>query len=226
MMNVVWVLLTLSVLGCVKREVVGSVVADLSHVNEQISDNGSDCINFECNGHLAKRIKTALIFSDENGQNNQHSNCPKPSCQPITADQLLGDSFVKLGNKYYYFSPDAKSWHNALLACQSKGAQLAHPLNAEENNNLKSYLRSHFLKTSWWWLDGNDAAQEGKWMWSYNNSPITFTDWYKTEPDNNVEASNCLIYWEVDGWKWGDADCPAARRYICQTQPKPCCSVS
>ncbi|GAB6029377.1 hypothetical protein CHUAL_005141 [Chamberlinius hualienensis] len=155
-MKVAWMLLTLTVLGCVKWSVIGHIVADISHLSEEIGGNGSDCSKVDWNGQLVKRLKTALIFS-ESGHNNQQISGPQPTS---------------------------------------------------------------------WWLDGNDAAQEGKWMWFHNNSPITFTDWYKTEPDNNGEASHCLIYWEIDGWKWGDSDCPVARRYICQTHLKPCGNVS
>ncbi|GAB6028505.1 hypothetical protein CHUAL_002658 [Chamberlinius hualienensis] len=70
-----------------------------------------------------------------------------------------------------------------------------------------------------WWLDGTDAAKEGKWLWQYNQSPIKFTDWYLGKPTNNNPTANCLLFWEIDGWRWSDAACPTLLRYICQAKP-------
>ncbi|GAB6029530.1 chromatin-modulating protein mrc1 [Chamberlinius hualienensis] len=225
MMKVVWILLTLTLLGCNKWQVGGGTVTRLRHAIEKNLEDEFDCTDADCNEQSPQQIGTTTTAAVVSNEIRPESNCPQPPCQPITADQLLRDGFVKLGNKFYYFSPEIKSWHNALLTCQSKGAHLAHPLSSLENDHLKSYLRSNFWDTMWW-LDGTDSAQEGKWVWSHDNSPITFTDWYKTEPDNSVLKSDCLLYWNVDDWKWGDGDCSVAIKYICQAHPKRCCNFS
>ncbi|GAB6028503.1 hypothetical protein CHUAL_002656 [Chamberlinius hualienensis] len=92
--------------------------------------------------------------------------------------------------------------------------------DATEDTEMRHHVesRANHAGTIYWWLDGTSASKNGKWIWQYNNSPITFNDWYQGKPVIDL-PNYCLMYWEVEGWKWSDAPCTDLFYYICQAQP-------
>ncbi|GAB6028504.1 hypothetical protein CHUAL_002657 [Chamberlinius hualienensis] len=83
---------------------------------------------------------------------------------------------------------------------------------------MNNILATNYAAITLWWLDGTNASKNGKWIWQYSQSPIDFTDWYLGKPTLGL-PNYCLVFWEVDGWRWSDLACPTAINYICQAQP-------
>ncbi|KAJ8316326.1 hypothetical protein KUTeg_006340 [Tegillarca granosa] len=97
--------------------------------------------------------------------------------------------------------------------CHLKGSRLATVTTVDELNLLIAYSRS---KGAGIWLDGNDIKNEGKWIWSNNNTPIHPTYWHHGEP-NGKRTENCLmISGSGDSWKWFDDSCKRSHYYVCQ----------
>ena len=65
------------------------------------------------------------------------------------------------------------------------------------------------------YFGGNDADNEGTWIWE-DNTEFTYTNWGANEP-NGGESENCL---EVDVYgTWNDVDCGGLHNinYMCET---------
>jgi len=57
----------------------------------------------------------------------------------------------------------------------------------------------------WWWLGGEDTANEGDWRWvaDGSNDPFTYTNWAPGEP-NNLFNEDYLYMYGATG-RWNDA---------------------
>ncbi|GAB6022600.1 Collectin-11 [Chamberlinius hualienensis] len=135
------------------------------------------------------------------------------------AEYLRQNGFVLLEKKYYYFSSDDKSYADAQKYCQGQGAQLALPLNAEENKYLVNFIKANYPNTKAWFLGANDIVKEGQWVSSANNLPLTYTAWPTNRPDNYKGTQHCLVYWQPNAFLWDDIECYVSLRYICEVNP-------
>ena len=106
------------------------------------------------------------------------------------------------------------SWSVAKTACQAAGMRLASVHSASENALLVTAAAGNQV-----WIGGTDAASEGTWKWSPSGMPLSYTNWYYREPNNDWGNEHCLEL--VPRWsgKWNDLDCTANRKYVCETRP-------
>ena len=114
----------------------------------------------------------------------------------------------------YTLMNNALSWSDANAACQAAGLQLASVHSASENALLVTAAAGNQV-----WIGGTDAASEGTWKWSPSGMPLSYTNWYYREPNNDWGNEHCLEL--VPRWsgKWNDLDCTANRKYVCETRP-------
>ncbi|KAH9488079.1 hypothetical protein Btru_065479 [Bulinus truncatus] len=88
-------------------------------------------------------------------------------------------------------SEDSTAWNisAAISSCNMVGGYLA------EINDRNEYLviQSEFIKAGIeiMLIGGTDEAVEGKWLYQYSRSPVTFFDWNTQEP-NNFNNEDCL----------------------------------
>ena len=133
---------------------------------------------------------------------------PSPSPPPPSSTPPKG---------YTLFSHQ-KTWSEASAECLGRGMQLASVLSAAENEQLVRVV-GHLPANTRLWIGGTDAASEGTWKWSPSGMPLSYTNWYYREPNNDWGNEHCLEL--VPRWsgKWNDLDCTANRKYVCETRP-------
>jgi len=111
---------------------------------------------------------------------------------------------------------DTLAWADADAACQAAGQQLATVQSAAQNALLTTAAGGNTV-----WMGGTDAASEGKWMWD-NNTPLSYTYWGPSEPNDAGDGEDCMEFYGEG--KWNDVPCARARRYVCAVnclQPLP-----
>ena len=66
------------------------------------------------------------------------------------------------------------------------------------------------------YFGGNDAQEEGHWVWE-DGSDFGYTNWAYNEPNGNT-SENCLEVNTADGY-WNDIDCGGDHfiRYMCES---------
>ena len=109
---------------------------------------------------------------------------------------------------------DALSWHDANAACLAAGLQLATVQSAAQNAALVTAAAGNAA-----WIGGTDAASEGTWVWSPSNTPLSYTNWARSEPNNANGGQHCLVGNYNDAGEWDDQTCHGKVKYVCQ-QPK------
>jgi hypothetical protein len=69
------------------------------------------------------------------------------------------------------------------------------------------------------WLSADDLLQEGTWLWSRTNAPLTYTHWRDGKPDNggNDGDEHCLEMDRDHGYQWDDNNCEDMNHFICET---------
>lgn len=99
--------------------------------------------------------------------------------------------FIKLGSKYYFINSNWKmNWFKSSEYCRSIGGDLANIVSLEEHLALEEYILARKIRTQLW-FDGNDLAEEGRYMSHSTGQPIVFTKWLQNNPDNSGNE-DCL----------------------------------
>ncbi|KAJ8317752.1 hypothetical protein KUTeg_005656 [Tegillarca granosa] len=65
------------------------------------------------------------------------------------------------------------------------------------------------------WIDGNDAAREGTWLY-WTGEPLGFSDWYPGQP--NHRDADCLEMYRSFDYRWDDYACSGRRFFICESR--------
>lgn len=100
------------------------------------------------------------------------------------------------------------SWADARARCMMLGGDLA------SFDDLAQQQTVVATGTGDRWIGLTDAAREGTWTWA-DGSPLAYTDWRATEPDDWPPGEDCgQIRGGDEGW--GDATCDSMRDYVCE----------
>ncbi|CCI03457.1 Calx-beta domain-containing protein [Microcystis aeruginosa] len=87
-----------------------------------------------------------------------------------------------------YYLTTATTWTDAQAQAQAVGGNLVTINDAAENQ----FLVNSFGSNESFWIGFTDAAQEGNWQW-INGEPVTYVNWYVTEPNNNGNEDYGII---------------------------------
>ena len=99
------------------------------------------------------------------------------------------------------------------------GTQLASIHNQEENDAALDVRDS----TSYAWIGGTDANEEGTWVW-IDGSVFNFTGWGSGQPDSHGGNQDCALLFPGDSG-WDDGNCPHnANQFICNNPKYTSCS--
>nr|XP_022336336.1 macrophage mannose receptor 1-like isoform X2 [Crassostrea virginica] len=142
------------------------------------------------------------------------AGCPNSNFKP-----------VPYTNRCYYIVHSKVNWTAAASACKAAypGASLATISNNHEQQFLTSMLYDQDPKLTLW-IGLNDLRASRKFTWA-DNSPLTYTNWFRGEPNNSPDGSNmhwnsehCVeLYIDNDrAGRWNDAVCDLQRGYVCQ----------
>ena len=66
------------------------------------------------------------------------------------------------------------------------------------------------------WIGGSDVMAEGKWMWMTSHTPISYTNWARGAPSNNLGRQHCLSIHYYVGYLWNDEQCTLSLPFICE----------
>ena len=83
-------------------------------------------------------------------------------------------------------------------------------LNGFNHEDLAIHLCSYCT----YWIGGTDAAVEGTFTWTSDNSTLGFVNWYPGEP-NNSNNEDCMSVCRDE--HWNDDSCDKSYTYICKT---------
>ena len=84
----------------------------------------------------------------------------------------------------------------------------------------QSEINNMFCRKKKTWIGCNDLAKEGRFVWSYHNKLVTFSNWAPGEPNNDDGNEHCCMVGWVDSWhlpgQWNDSPCSLCYRFICK----------
>lgn len=123
-----------------------------------------------------------------------------------------------------------KNQTNAFNACAAKGLILARSDTYQQNERIRTLLRSYNLTEAW--LGGNQRTTVGNWRWSKVDSfdgdrfwnggssgaPVnnSFAFWSAGSPSG---TGKCVAMQSADG-RWAARDCALALPYVCENPPR------
>lgn len=121
----------------------------------------------------------------------------------------------------YIRNTTALSQPEAMSACQQFGAYLLEINDVKENHWVTStllkdvYCSNEYFCTTW--TGGNDIETEGVFVWGYSGTPVTFTNWDASNPDdwtNPLVEIDCVEMFYTG--QWNDKPCDSATSFICE----------
>ena len=124
------------------------------------------------------------------------------------------------GSCYKLFSK-ALNWNAAKSACEGLGSKLV-VINSQAEQQA---LTSKITASQWTWIGlYRNPKDKSRWLW-VDGSPVTYTHWYKGEPNSLLEEC-AHMYPKVQGGKWNDRGCSVTFPYVCETKGMFCLTLN
>ena len=116
---------------------------------------------------------------------------------------LISSNWIRDGHAYRKIG--SLLWEDAEAYAQSLGAHLVTIDDAAE----EAFVYTNFGSSDDLWLGMNDAAEEGTWVWA-DGSPVTYTNWYGSEPNSGNDYDYAYLHdgdglWRDGHTTWGKA---------------------
>ncbi|GAB6032917.1 Fc fragment of IgE, low affinity II, receptor for (CD23) [Chamberlinius hualienensis] len=188
------------------------------HLTGDLTENLNEMLTGDITKILTSditKLSEAILKITKQIKEEKQINQTKPECPP---------EFIRIGSFCYFFGKTQLNWFSAYGSCKSKVAELAHPSTEEKNTQLVNYIKKNFSTfKACWWLGASDLAEEGTWIWTHDNSKLSFKNWFDNQPDNANGDENCLSYWSDNNWGWNDLNCKIPyfeTFYICEQKLK------
>jgi len=130
--------------------------------------------------------------------------------RPLGASGSCLSGWTRSGSECYMVTYTSRNFDSARTKCLDAGGDLARLYDSSQNSYLNGKIGSTHL-----WIGYNDKRQEGKWVWSVEDTMFTY--WNPGEP-NNSGNEDCAEFYGSGGskGKWNDYPCTATRRIICK----------
>ena len=106
------------------------------------------------------------------------------------------------GHFYRFVASTSISWTSARAQAIAMGGHLANITSAAENSFIQNSVKPNVAA----WIGASDAAQEGTWTWADgpeagqtfwlgdgNGTPVTYANWWGTEPNGGVSENYGFI---------------------------------
>ncbi|TNN53349.1 BDNF/NT-3 growth factors receptor [Liparis tanakae] len=141
---------------------------------------------------------------------------PPPPTQPWEGN--CPADWLRFKNKCFMFKGKKNeikaNWTFARSWCKDRGGELAVIDDRSENDFVSSYLRDLELPA---WIGLSDLLQENQYAWSDGVSPVLFTNWAATEPNNAGGAEHCvaMAHGPRASGKWNDDGCQKDQSFVC-----------
>lgn len=154
-------------------------------------------------------VKTATFETQCSDAGCSRSICMKNggnSCGDISMKCKQG--FKMFRNHCYKFVTTKMNFFNAEMFCRTQQSSLVDIGDAEEDKWIKKI--SNELSSDVW-ISATDLAQAGEWKWLSTGLPLTFTNWYHNQPEQNNE--HCAASTKL---KWHDVPCSYRLVSVCK----------
>lgn len=174
-------------------------------------DDANSCTEDSCHDELGCQHETladGVVCADDG------NSCTSDTCQAGVCEHS-GDGWSGYGDHCYQYFTVTKNWADARADCQARGGDLASIGDAGENSFVHGLIQPTEDAP---WIGFNDQASEGSWKWS-DGSPVTFTNWATSEPNNSGNEDCAHIYsynTSPQNKRWNDANCSSSYKYICE----------
>ncbi|KAL0970580.1 hypothetical protein UPYG_G00244000 [Umbra pygmaea] len=122
------------------------------------------------------------------------------------------------GTHCYLYVHFKACWTNAERNCLRLGGNLASVHSLEQYRFLLNVIERSAKRDQQTWIGGNDAVQEGFWVWS-NGSRFHFRNWSRGQPsDSSRRRENCLEMNYGADRGLNDAFCWHKHPFLCSRQ--------
>ncbi|XP_055999470.1 galactose-specific lectin nattectin-like [Ostrea edulis] len=152
---------------------------------------------------LEKRLKKDFSKNIQNlkTQINRLTNCPR--------------GWSKHGTSCYKLNKRKSTWKTADQFCRGLSGKLAEIGTKSENDFIKNLIKNN-SGTERAWLGGADTAEEGTWIWSFSEIPLSFKNWNKGEPNDDKGKEDCLEILGTQNGLWNDLPCSYSSASVCE----------
>ncbi|XP_061194350.1 perlucin-like protein [Saccostrea echinata] len=137
--------------------------------------------------------------------------------QGIESIEVCPDGFTKHQGSCYKFLHHHLSWPESITFCKVIGAHLVTIETEIEHNFLIQKI--HEIEGSFdvkdFWIDLNDAADRGTWMWSRTHTQATYLKWGGGNP-NYFAREDCGGLYHGGQYFFGDFVCDRKQHLICE----------
>ncbi|XP_033758834.1 perlucin-like protein [Pecten maximus] len=116
---------------------------------------------------------------------------------------------------YLFVNSESDDWTEAHYHCNILHGYLADVLDEDENKFLKTQLLTRH-ESGCFYISATDVELEGHWVWPNTDSPVDYTDWAPTEPQNFGTGENCVCLYSNAKFQWADVSCDRALSFICK----------
>ena len=165
----------------------------LSNLNEAMEDEARR-VNLE----EANKIKGVIDEAKKTeplrliGLMEQAGKKPTKTTKTKNPKVRIPTSAVKFNGHHYAVVSIPMTPNAAQIYAESLGGHLARIESPEENIFAYSLLKN--LDFSYFWIDGSDDIEEGKWVYS-NGEPLIYTNWsdWRNQPDNRGSGEHHVI---------------------------------
>lgn len=69
----------------------------------------------------------------------------------------------------------------------------------------------------YYWIGASSADNENFFYWMGHDEPMTYTNWYSTEPSNRDGLENCVEIRSRLLNQWNDENCETKKFFICES---------
>ncbi|KAK7494794.1 hypothetical protein BaRGS_00013921, partial [Batillaria attramentaria] len=130
------------------------------------------------------------------------------------ASQHCAPGWTYYSNSCYIHIPEAYTWFEAQVACQALHGHMVVINSAGENNFVANLAKSH--GSIYVWIDLQDIAIEGEYVWSTTQQRAEYTNWRSGQPDHSGE--DCVVLGGTSNTgTWADDECDQHKYpFICQ----------
>ncbi|KAK5621544.1 hypothetical protein CRENBAI_001598 [Crenichthys baileyi] len=179
------------------------LAADLSDINENLTEHLQDCKN-----KLSIMIEERDLLKANLTEMTKKLNGPLGTCPT---------GWTRFDNSCYFLSTTKGSWDEGRKDCRTRGADLVVINNKNEQTFLSTFAERHT------WIGLNDKETERSWKW-VDATPITLTFWANNQPDNGGGEpkwgeEDCVHVKPEENSLWNDRSCSTSLQWICEKLP-------
>lgn len=153
---------------------------------------------------------------------NDHGSQGANKTEAEGADEMQDDSgagssrcWERYNGREFRFFKNKLTWARAQKECIKLGGNLAAIHNQEEDNFVKNLADGLTA-----WIGFSDAQEDQVWLW-INSSPMEYTGWCVSEPNNAGGPQECAVTNFSDNKCWDDQRCSAKRTFVCERTQHP-----